>query len=334
MGQRQWVLAALCALTLCAHSASADDADRPPSSAAEVKAVLQRLIQSSWDLEAYRGWWLRDTRGKAPEDDLRAYILTNSDLTALRSLITTAEDQEARDDTAGLRLTLQKTNAILARELANSAVFFWYWGDRAGNTYQRQLIEGLWSRLDPTAAASARASLEAAERPLFEQSANILNNVKPNLFAVGTAELSEIHNIHVQLSKLYGDERVRAVKEVNAISNEAAFQPKGRNRRGACTPAQETSHNPHAKLVQPVERPEYPTYARRIGLAGDVTLRLFISELGCIDRVEIAKSSGTPELDESALNWGERDLRFLPAEVDGKPVASERLLGVTFDLKD
>jgi TonB family protein len=334
MGQRQGVLAVLWALMLATRIASADADDHAPSSAAEAKAVLQRLIQSSWDLESYRGWWLRDSRGKTPEDDLRAYILTEPDLGTLRSLIATAEGEEARDDQAGLRLTLQKTNAILERELTNAALFFWYWGDRAGNTYHRQLIEGLWSRLDAASASRARATLDAAEQPLFEKSVKLLNSVKPNLSAVGRAEQSEIHDLQLQLSRLYGDERLSAVKEVNAIDRDSAFEPQARNRRGACTPAQETSHNPRAKLVQPVERPQYPTYARRVGFAGDVTLRLFISELGCVDRVEIAKSSGTPELDESALDWGERDLQFLPAEIDGKPVATERLLAVTFDLKE
>jgi TonB family protein len=335
MGRCRFLLATVLAFTLTMRGASAAEADdRAPSSAAEAKAVLQRLIQSSWDLESYRGWWLRDMRGKTPDDDLRAYILADSDMTTLRSLIATAETQESRDDQGGLRLTLQKANAVLARELANSALFFWYWGDRAGNTYHRQLIEGLWSRMDATSAASARASLEAAERPLFEKAASILNSVKANLFAVGNAEQSEIHNIQLQLSRIYGDERQRVVKELNAVARDPSVQLHARNRRGACTPAQETSHNQRATLIEPVERPVYSAYARRVGFAGKVAVRVFISELGCIDRVEIEKSSGAPELDESALDWGEQELKFLPAEIDGKAVATERVLAVTFDLKD
>src|SRR5689334_15360461 len=99
------VVATLCALACAIPVASASDVDeQAPSSAAEAKAVLQRLIQSSWDLESYRGWWFRDVRGKAPEDDLRAYILTDADLTTLRALIETAQTQEANDDQAGLHL--------------------------------------------------------------------------------------------------------------------------------------------------------------------------------------------------------------------------------------
>ncbi|HEU4604026.1 MAG TPA: energy transducer TonB [Steroidobacteraceae bacterium] len=305
-----------------------------PTSPTELKAIVQKLVQSSWDLESFRGWWLRDVRGKTPYDDLRTYVLIESDLTKLRSLLVEAEQQSAKGDEGALRATMQKANGVLMRELANSSLVFWYWGDTACNAYHRQLIERLWQQLDPDYVASAKSVLQAAEKPLLEQAAALMNSARPNLFTVDLSAGSELNKIQSQLAELYGQERVRAAKRVSVANRERGIAPLGRDRRGACTPAKETSHKPQPQLVQPTPGPEYPSYARRVGLSGSVTLHLWISELGCIDRVEVAQSSGAPELDEAALDWAEQDLTVLPAEVDGKPVASDRLFAVNFDLKD
>ena len=155
-----------------------------------------------------------------------------------------------------------------------------------------------------------------------------MNSARPNLFTVDLSARSELNKIQSQLAQLYGQERVRAAKRVSVSNRERGIAPLGRDRRGACTPAQASEKKtlPPGKaqptLVQPIPRPEYPAYARRVGLSGSITLHLLISELGCIDRVEIAQSSGAPELDEAALDWAEQDLTVLPAEVDGKPVAT------------
>lgn len=328
----------LCALLLvmvaAAHAASADETDELPTTPAELKAMLQKMIQSSWDLESYRGWWLRDGRGKTPYDDLRAFVLFDADLTALRTLIIDADQQSARDDQGALRATMQKANAVLMRELANASLVFWYWGDAACNAYHRQLIERLWLQLEPTQAASAKEALSAAEQPLLAQEASILNTAKPNLFAVSNVANEQLRKVQQQLAEIYGRERLRLAKEVSDLNRERGIAPLGRDRRSACTPAQQTSHKPQPQLVQPVPKPEYPSYARRVGLAGPVTVHMWISELGCLDRVEVWRSSGAPELDDATLDWAENDAVYLPAEVNGKAVPSDRSFTMNFDLKE
>jgi TonB family protein len=324
----------LCALTLIAASAHGAASDGAPTTPSELKAILQKLVQSSWDLESYRGWWLRDIRGKTPVDDLRSYVLIDPDLKALRTLIVEAEQRASRGDEGGVRTSIQQANAVFLRELANAALVFSYWGDSANNAYHRQLIEGLWRQLDPAETAVAKAKLEADERPLLEQAAAIMRRANPNLFAVGNTARSELQKVQAQLSELYGAERLRVAKAVSAMNRERGILPRGRDRRGTCVPAQQTSRKPQPQLIQPVPKPKYPAYARRVGLAGPVTIHMWISELGCIDRVEIWQSSGAPELDDSALDWAEHDVTYLPAEANGQAIASERSLTITFDLKD
>jgi TonB family protein len=285
-------------------------------------------------LESYRGWWLRDIRGKTPADDLRSYVLIDSDLKTLRTLIAAAEQRSAGGDEAGLRVAVQQANAVFLREIAKAAVVFSYWGNGANDLYHRQLIEGLWQQLDPAEATAAKVKLQADEKPLLEQAAATLKSANPNLFALGNRAQVELETIHAQLSELYGEERLRVAKKVSAANREHGIIPRGRNRRGACVPAQQTSHKPEPQLTQPLAKPKYPARARQIGLAGPVTIHMWISELGCIDRVEIAQSSGAPELDDAALDWAEHEIAYLPAEVNGKALASERSLTIMFNLQD
>lgn len=63
-----------------------------------------------------------------------------------------------------------------------------------------------------------------------------------------------------------------------------------------------------------------------------MTLQLHISESGCLVRVDISESSGSPALDRAAMDGAEQ-CEFLPAEKDRHPVASTMPLQFVFVLK-
>jgi protein TonB len=79
-------------------------------------------------------------------------------------------------------------------------------------------------------------------------------------------------------------------------------------------------------------RPQYPRSARLRGEQGDVVMEMHIDENGTVDLVEVASSSGFPELDEAAVR-AVRSARFTPAKSDGKSVASTARVTLTFRLK-
>ena len=83
-----------------------------------------------------------------------------------------------------------------------------------------------------------------------------------------------------------------------------------------------------------ITQPEYPPASRRAGEAGTVTLKVFVTEAGRAGKVEVAKSSGFPKLDEAAIKEVERNWRFVPGKEDGKPVAMWHTFAVTFRLTD
>lgn len=78
--------------------------------------------------------------------------------------------------------------------------------------------------------------------------------------------------------------------------------------------------------------PLYPARARRAGIEGSVTLRLRLSAGGRLISAEVASSSGSPSLDEAALEAARASL-YAPALSAGSPVASETEATYRFELR-
>jgi protein TonB len=77
--------------------------------------------------------------------------------------------------------------------------------------------------------------------------------------------------------------------------------------------------------------PEYPRLARRLGKEGKVILRLFIAENGQLISIELIERAGYG-FDEAAIE-ALKASSFLPAKINGHPVACKALLPVRFKLE-
>jgi protein TonB len=75
-----------------------------------------------------------------------------------------------------------------------------------------------------------------------------------------------------------------------------------------------------AKAIQSV-RPIYPPLALKMGMEGDVTLKIIVDPEGNVSRAEIVKSGGA-DFDEEALK-AVKQSRFEPAQRDGQNVPAE-----------
>jgi protein TonB len=80
--------------------------------------------------------------------------------------------------------------------------------------------------------------------------------------------------------------------------------------------------------------PPYPETARDAQIEGTVELRVSVSETGNVTAVRLAKSSGDPSLDQSALHTVRTLWKFHPAINAGIPVSSEVLVPITFRISD
>jgi TonB family protein len=75
----------------------------------------------------------------------------------------------------------------------------------------------------------------------------------------------------------------------------------------------------------------YPPDMRRYQVQGLVVLALRIAATGCVTEAGVGVSSGSEAMDNSAMRWVET-ASFLPAERDGRMVASEKQLAVNFHI--
>ena len=89
------------------------------------------------------------------------------------------------------------------------------------------------------------------------------------------------------------------------------------------------------KPVRPIrtDRPPYPQVARKRGWEGTVVLRLTVNREGTVERVNTHKSSGFPDLDESAAQ-AVKTWRFSPAKDGEFPISATVDLPVRFDLDE
>jgi periplasmic protein TonB len=95
---------------------------------------------------------------------------------------------------------------------------------------------------------------------------------------------------------------------------------RGSGAPGLPAPTTPLRTNREAKPVQTV-RAAYPPMALRMGMEGDVTLKIEVDTDGKVTKVEITKSGGAG-FDEEALK-AVKQSRFEPAQKDGKNVPAE-----------
>ncbi len=81
-------------------------------------------------------------------------------------------------------------------------------------------------------------------------------------------------------------------------------------------------------------KPPYPLAARRLGVEGVVTLEVLVRPDGSPAEVRVQSSSGSPLLDESALDTVRTRWRFLPARRGNVPVESRVTFPVRFRLSE
>ena len=88
-----------------------------------------------------------------------------------------------------------------------------------------------------------------------------------------------------------------------------------------------------ARLVQPLPNPDdfYPAASKRNTEEGVVVISMHIDTDGCPINGGIAASSGSDALDAAALQFYEK-LRYWPATLNSKPVATTQELAITFRL--
>ena len=79
--------------------------------------------------------------------------------------------------------------------------------------------------------------------------------------------------------------------------------------------------------------PPYPPNAKKNGQEGAVLLHIMISAQGDVTNATVSRSSGVPELDQTAVAWVVTHWKYKPATDNGVAVASASDARVVFSLK-
>jgi protein TonB len=80
-------------------------------------------------------------------------------------------------------------------------------------------------------------------------------------------------------------------------------------------------------------RPVYPALARRLGEQGRVLLRVRVAADGLPLDVELQAGSGSPRLDQAAIDTVRR-WKFVPARLGNEAIVATVLVPIAFSLKD
>jgi periplasmic protein TonB len=129
---------------------------------------------------------------------------------------------------------------------------------------------------------------------------------------------------------------LEAAGETPAVQVEPS--PGGAN-PGAPTPSHSAAVRPAGEMTRTAMprggyqvRPSYPTSARRLGIQGMTTLRVYVAADGRVGEVLIHESAGHPDLDSAAADAVKR-WRFEPARRGTEAVGVWVLLPVEFRLR-
>jgi protein TonB len=108
---------------------------------------------------------------------------------------------------------------------------------------------------------------------------------------------------------------------------------------GAAAPPQTATARPSDAITRTAMprggyqvRPSYPSTARRLGIQGMTTLRVYVAADGRVGQVLIQESAGHPDLDGAAAE-AVKQWRFEPARRGAEPVGVWVLLPVEFRLR-
>jgi protein TonB len=80
-------------------------------------------------------------------------------------------------------------------------------------------------------------------------------------------------------------------------------------------------------------KPPYPHLSRRLGEEGTVRLNILVNPDGSVARLELARSSGHPRLDRSAMDTVQSSWKFEPARQGGRPVAAWVIVPIQFTIR-
>jgi TonB family protein len=224
---------------------------------------------------------------------------------------------EVASNSNGVQTDQGQDDTVLKEPQRRLTLVAFYWGRQITLRHQRALWLQALQGAPASEAQSSRSRIDVLEN-------RVQRDFAPDMTLDAlTGEIKE-------LTLAYDSERQRLVGLRPDVRG-AVFE---RSTDLPCTHivAQEPGTGaPHGVRVlwSPMAMDFYPMTARRDQLTGRVLLQMAADDTGCLQHIEVVRSSGAPELDAAALDLAAR-IQFAPAVRDGRPVETTTRMPVVF----
>ena len=333
--------ALLCTLSMSSLAAAADAAPKAPPPKNDLKVKIETL--EDWDSrvdslvrvtqQVYGGQSSEDLGGHDLAYYWQRYVLTSEAKEKLDALRDKAQKQSVAKDTAGLQHTLDEASALLTAENTKGYLIVMFLSAQGPVNYHQYQLGPWLARAtdadrqginDRVTAAYATLS-KALEESIRQHDADNLPATSERFMKVLAEPVA-----------FFNAERARLVKAQADQPNPVAVSARTRGDKACPAPVPPVKGRERASLGAdfPSSEAFYPAAAKQNDVEGSVTLRVTISETGCVQKAEVAGTSGVAQLDDGALDLAMAG-SYVPAAGPGdKPTAGTLMFRVKFEQPD
>ncbi len=272
---------------------------------------------------------LQDLGGHDLEYYWSQHVFLDATKETLESLRDKAQKQSVAKDTAGLQKTLDEGSKILTTERVKAFAVSIFMNAQAPVIYHQYQLGPWLARATDQDRQGVNDRVSATYALLAKQLDEVMKLHEPENPAV---TVQRFFKLIAEPSTFFNAERERLVKAQEALPNPVAVAPRTRGDKPcpAPVPPAKGRDKPSIGPDFPSSDAFYPPGAKANGVEGAVTLRVAISEAGCIQRAEVAGTSGVAELDDGALNLAMAGTYVPAAGAGDKGTAGTMMFRVRF----
>lgn len=283
---------------------------------------LRALQRTSWLIYSESSPLGKDARGRTAAEDLNEWFMPQAVRTQLDHARSAADQALRAGDEARARVLLDSARSQLDEQARVLTVIGMYWAGQPSLTHHRLLLEH-WGADAPDLLKDSQIRLQGLQTRLTQS-----YSPKVSVETLG----QEI----TALRSAYNQERIKIAATVSERQTAAGHTLATRDRSLPCpAPSPDAAAGAADHPAMPAQgvavEEFYPPDASNDGISGAVMVSLKISAQGCMEHGEVVRSSGSPALDDAALEVAEH-VSFRPAVHNGQAVDSTMRMSFTFAL--
>jgi TonB family protein len=277
--------------------------------------------------------WLAETLAVAPDKNGRSFksdwsanVLTPEVKSRLDELRAKAQEYSAAGNDAELKRVIAEASPILSDQMHQAFMVTSYWTLQVAVQTHLSLLKPWVDR----ASVEDRKALEervAVSRDLLAR--DYEQQLREKTY--DDSRFRQLGENSARAVDLLNSERLRLVSAQASLPNPLPVAP--RTRTADCPEAAapiEGREKPGLGANFPSSEDYYPLQSKRLGITGTVTVRVVLSETGCVQAAEVTGTSGARELDEGALALA-LEGRYTPGSSGGKAVPGILAFRVKFE---